>query len=344
MASYRAEYLAEILNAQYQGDANCEVNSLASITNAKSGQLTFLDNDKLASYLKTTDASVVILAAKNLSNCPTNAIIVDKPHVAFAKIATLFTEKFEQTSGVHPTAVIGESCEIHPSASIGANTVIGNNVVIAESAIISPNCTVGNDCHIGVQTVLRSQAVLYARVVLGERCVIHSGAVIGSDGFGYANDQGQWVKVPQIGTVIVGDDVEVGANTTIDCGAIENTIIGNGVKIDNQVQIAHNVIIGDHTAIAGCTGIAGSAKIGKHCMIAGDVQINGHISIADKTIITATSSVGKSIDESGETWSSGLPALPHKKWLKNTIAMVHIAELAKKFKKYDKMIQQELTK
>jgi UDP-3-O-[3-hydroxymyristoyl] glucosamine N-acyltransferase len=330
--------LSDYLQARFVGEATATVTSIAPIQSAVGGQICFLDNPRFHKYLKNTKATIVILAAAELPLCPTNALIVDNPYYAYARVAQLFAPKISKVSGIHPTAIIGQDCEIDPSASIGPQVVIGDRVKIGKEVVIEAHCVIGDDSAIGEDSYLYAQVTLYHQVFLGKRNIIHSGTVIGSDGFGFAKYQGHWHKVPQMGGVVIGNDVEIGANTTIDRGALKDTIIDDDVKLDNQLQIAHNVIIGKHTAIAGCVGIAGSTVIGRDCLIGGGVGIAGHIQIADNVAITAMSGVSKSITDPG-VYSSGIPAVPDAQWKRSVARLRQLDKMAEKIK----LLENQLT-
>ncbi|MEM9243999.1 MAG: UDP-3-O-(3-hydroxymyristoyl)glucosamine N-acyltransferase [Pseudomonadota bacterium] len=313
--------LATHVGAHLHGDATAIIHGIGTIHSAQPGQITFLDNSDYRRYLPETKATAVILTARNLAKCPTNALVVDSPYYAYAKLAELFINRPALKQGIHPSAIIGENCDIADSAHIGAKVVIGDHVKIGANTIISAGCVIDTNCQIGDNCFLASNVTCYDSVMIANRVTIHSGVVIGSDGFGFAKKDNQWHKVPQLGQTIIHDDVEIGANSTIDRGAIGNTVIHKGVKLDNQIQIAHNVIIGEHTAIAANTAIAGSTKIGNHCSISGGVSINGHIEICDHTLITGAATVSSSI-KTPDVYSSSLTVMPHKQWIKN-IARLH---------------------
>lgn len=321
--------LAKKIDAELKGDADCVITGIAALQSAQSGHLSFLNNTKYRHYLSNTQASAVILTEADFSLCSTNALVVEDPYYAYAQLAKEFSEEVNMPSGIHASAVVGKGCQIDSTVSIGANVVIGDRVRIGANTQISSGCVIGDDCSIDQDSFLWANVTLYYAVRLGARALIHSGAIIGSDGFGFANHKGVWHKVPQLGTVIVEDDVEIGANTTIDRGAIDNTIIEKGVKLDNQIQVAHNVQIGAHTAIAGCVAIAGSTKIGKYCMIGGGSCINGHIEIADGVMLTGMSMITHSIKERG-VYSSGTGFMENRKWHKNVIRFRHLDELARR--------------
>jgi UDP-3-O-[3-hydroxymyristoyl] glucosamine N-acyltransferase len=334
---YSLRYLAEFIACEFIGDPDCEITGIGSLANAVSGQISFLHDSHYAQYLTGTKAAAVIIKQKDFDQKqPGNFIIANDPYLAYAKISVLFDDTPKTSPGIHATALIGEGCEIAASASIGPFCVLGARVKIKEDVRIDAGCVIGDEVEIGEKTRLCSNVTLYHKVRLGKSGLLHSGAVIGSDGFGNANERGVWHKIYQLGTVIIGNDVEIGANTTIDRGAIEDTIIEDGVKIDNQVQIGHNVHIGAHTAIAGCVGIAGSTKIGRYCMLGGGVGISGHIEIADRVIIAAMSGVGRSITEPGGVYASGVPAMPHRTWWRILARLISIEDVMRRLKLLEK--------
>lgn len=330
------EKLAIEVKGEISGDPAAKINNVATIKNAAAGQITFLCLKALRKYLPDTKATAVILKKDDLAACKTNAIVVDNPLLAYAKIATLIAATKNTTPMVHPTALIDSDIVLDDSVSIGAYTVV------EKGAAIGKGCQIGSHCFIGENVSLKNNVQLHNNVSvlkdceIGERTIIHPGAVIGADGFGNANDQGHWVKIPQLGAVTIGSDVEIGANTTIDCGAIENTIIGNGVRLDNLIQIAHNVEIGDHTAIAAMTAVAGSTIIGQYCMIGGTVAISGHLTIADRVTLTGRTTVLQSIKESG-VYSSCAPLVENSKWHKNYMQMKKMDDLVKRVKALEKL-------
>jgi len=332
---YTLAELATLLEAELRGDPNCVITSVATLQNAQAQQIAFLDNIRYRKYLAETKASAIILSAANLEDCPTNALVMSNPYLGYAKVATLFKPTTTKQVGIHPSAVVGADCQIHPTVSIGPQCVIGAGVIIAEGVIIGAGSIIEDRCSIGAGTHFWPRVTIYHDVQIGERVVIHSGAVLGSDGFGFAQNRGVWQKVPQLGRVVIGNDVEIGANTTIDRGAIDDTVLEDGVKVDNLVQIAHNVTIGAHTAIAGCVGIAGSTSIGKYCAIGGGVGINGHISITDGVIITGGSLVAQSIKEPGP-YSSGLAAQPSGIWKKTIVRVNQLDMMMQKLRELEK--------
>jgi UDP-3-O-[3-hydroxymyristoyl] glucosamine N-acyltransferase len=336
--SYTLAELASHLNAELRGNASCEITGIAPLSKAQMGQITFLTDTRHEKFLASTQASAVIIDAKYAQAQPVshaNVLIMKNPALGYAKTAALFDRKSPVSSGVHPTAIIGQNCQIHPSAFIATHCIIGDNVTIGEHSHIYPNTTIGDNSIIGSHCQIWSNVSIYHQVSIGNRNIIHSGAVIGSDGFGMVNDNGTWHKIPQLGGVRTGDDVEIGANTTIDRGALEDTVIENGVKLDNLIQVAHNVHIGAHTVIAACSAIAGSTHIGKYCMFGGAVCINGHIEIADNVILTATTAVSSSITEPG-VYSSGVPPQPNQAWRKNAVRFMQLDDLARRVRKLEK--------
>ena len=337
---YTLEQLAELVDGAIKGDSTVQIGSVATIKNASPGQITFLSLKALRKSLPDTKASAVILKESDLEQCPTNAIIVDNPLLAYAKIAQKLSSKPQSRQYIHPTAVIDPSATIHKTVSIGALTVIEAGVNIAEGCQIESHCLIGENVSLARSVQIKSNVTLLAACRIGACSIIHPGAVIGADGFGNANDNGQWVKIPQLGSVVIGENVEIGANTTVDCGAIENTIIGDGVRLDNLIQIAHNVEIGKHTAIAAMTAVAGSTTIGQYCMIGGTVAISGHISIADHTTITGRTTVLQSIKEPG-VYSSCAPLVENNKWHKNYMQMKKLDEIAKRLKALEKLAQND---
>ena len=334
---YTLGELAKHVSAEVKGDPSYTVEGVGTLHNANAKQISFLTNSSYRKELATTKAGAVIMSASDAENAPINAIISTNPYAAYAKIAALLSPSEIFDAGVDSAAHIMSDAQISSTASIAAGVVIESGVVISDSVRVGPGCVIQKNVKIGANTVLTANITVAHGCVIGERNLIHPGVVIGADGFGQAMDDGQWIKVPQLGAVVIGDDVEIGANTTIDRGAIEDTIIEDNVKLDNQIQVAHNVKIGAHTAIAGCTAIAGSTKIGKHCRIAGMVGIVGHLQIADNVTVTAKSLVSGSIKKAG-VYSAGTPLEPSQQWRKNTIRFKHLDEMAKRLNKLEKKI------
>ena len=305
--------LAEPARAELDGDGGVLIDRVASLDGATSGSIAFLANPKYRHQLQSTRASAVIIEPRFAADTMLPKLVTSNPYAAYARIAALFHPPLAIAPGIHPAAVVAESARVAASATIGPCAVVGDRASIGERSRIHAGCAIGEDCSVGDDVVLYSRVVLYARTVIGARTLVHSGAVLGADGFGMAEEGGKWLKVPQFGRVVVGADVEIGANTTIDRGAIDDTVIEDDVKLDNQIQIGHNCRIGAHTAIAGCVGIAGSVRIGRDCQIGGAAMITGHLDIADGTVISAATGVFNSITERG-VYTSTFPALPHRDW------------------------------
>lgn len=334
--NYRLAELAKLIGASLQGDPECEISGIAPLDSAQPGQISFLSNSQLRAQLKTTRASAVIIAPKDAAEFSANALLIADPYLAYAKIAALFAPKLNVKPGVHPTAIIGNECNISATASIAAKCVLGDRVVIGENVIVGAGCVIGDDSCIEADSVLRANITLYDHVRIGKRVLIHSGVVIGSDGFGFANDHGMWQKIPQLGGVLIANDVEIGANTTIDRGALVDTVIEEGVKLDNLIQVAHNVHIGAHTAIAAGTAIAGSTKIGHHCMIGGATSIVGHIEIVPNVILVGTSVVERSITEPG-VYGSGTGLIPLTELKRLVVRYRQLDDFAKRLQKLEKV-------
>lgn len=307
--------LAVQFGCELRGDPAVRIAAVATLAAAGPGTLCFLANARYRPQLALTHASAVVLDAASAASCPAAvaALVSANPHAAFARIATLLHPPAVAPAGVHASAVVAPGVELPASAHVGAFAFIGAGAVIGERALVGPHCVIGAGVHVGADSRLVARVTLLPGVRLGARALIHPGAVLGADGFGYARDGAQWVKVPQLGGVCVGDDVEIGANTTIDRGAIEDTVIADGVKLDNQIQIGHNVQIGAHTAIAACTGVSGSTRIGARCMIGGATGINGHIQICDDVMISGMAMVTRPITRPG-VYGGGFPAEPARSW------------------------------
>ena len=315
------------LDVTIKGDPSCLIDGVSPIQQSRQGHISFLTNSLYKKHLTTTKASAVILAESDAHDCPTNVIISHNPYYTYSQIASYFEDQLLGSVGIHSTAVVGEGSQVDPTASIGANCVLGAGVCIGANVVIGPGCVIGDFVEIDADSKLDAKVILYRKVKIGKRAHISSGVVIGGDGFGFANLKGRWHKVPQLGSVVIGDDVDIGVNTAIDRGAIENTVIEDGVKLDNLIQVGHNVKIGAHTVIAGCVGIAGSAEIGKHCMIGGAAMIAGHIRIADQAIVTGGTTVTKTIREPG-MYSSGVMGLvTNQEFRKNNARFLRLGHL-----------------
>ena len=332
---YSLGEIASTLGLELVGDGLCKINSIGSLENAASGQISFLSNRSYISQLRKTQASAVILESKFANACATNALISDNPYVSFAQVTALFKPTLSCSSGIHESAVVSQSAIIDSSVSIGPNVVVEANVRIASGSVVGPNCYLGEGALIGEACHLQNNVSLYHRVKLGNSVMIHAGSVIGADGFGFASDGSKQVKIHQLGSVLIGNHVEIGACTTIDRGTIEDTVIGDGVKIDNQVQIGHNCRIGDHSVICGCTGIAGSVVIGKYCVMGGGSGVVGHISIADKVHISAMSLVSESILEPG-IYSSGTWHMKTSDWKRSNVRFKQLDHIHKRVRELEK--------
>jgi len=317
------------------GDGTVPVHGVATLSGAGQGQLTFLANSRYRNQLADSRASVVILRQEDVPAAPATALIARDPYTTFARIAALFDAPPVREPGVHASAVIDASARIAPSAHVGPFVVVGANSIIGEGAVIGPGCVIGDDCDVGAATELIARVTLVTRVRIGQRVRVHPGVVLGADGFGLAMDAGRWINVPQLGGVRIGDDCEIGANTCIDRGALEDTVLEEDVRLDNLIQVGHNVHIGAHTAMAGCSAVAGSAKIGRYCLIGGAAGVLGHLEICDKVTITAMSLVTSSIREPGQ-YSSGTPLTDNRSWRKNAARFKQLDALARRVQANDK--------
>ncbi|MGN8258157.1 UDP-3-O-(3-hydroxymyristoyl)glucosamine N-acyltransferase [Pseudomonas sp. SMSB3] len=329
--------LAEALGATLKGSEALHITGLATLQEAGPGQLSFLANPQYRKYLDTCQAEAVLLKAADAESFEGNALIVADPYQAYARISHLFDPKPKAVAGIHPSAVVAEDAQVDVSASIGPFAVIESGARIEANVSVGAHCFIGARCVVGEGGWLAPRVTLYHDVIIGKRVVIQSGAVIGGEGFGFANEKGVWRKIAQIGGVTIGDDVEIGVNTAVDRGALSDTRIGNGVKLDNQIQIAHNVQIGDHTAMAACVGISGSARIGKHCMLAGGVGLVGHIDICDNVFISGMTMVTRSITEPG-SYSSGTAMQPLADWRKSAARIRQLDDMAKRLQQLEKRV------
>jgi UDP-3-O-[3-hydroxymyristoyl] glucosamine N-acyltransferase len=329
--------LAEQLGATLRGDSSKTIGGLATLQEAGPDQLSFLANPQYRKYLGECRAAAVLLTAADADGYHGDALIVASPYLAYAQLSHLFDRKPQAVAGVHPTAQVAADARVDASAGIGAYAVIESGAQIAAGVMVGAHCVVGARSVIGEDGWLAPRVTLYHDVRIGKRVVIQSGAVIGGEGFGFANEKGVWQKIAQIGGVSIGDDVEIGANTTIDRGALADTLIGNGVKLDNQIMIAHNVQIGDNTAMAGCVGISGSTKIGKNCMIAGGVGMVGHIEVCDNVFVTGMTMVTRSITEPG-AYSSGTAMQPASEWKKSAARIRQLDDMARRLQQLEKQL------
>jgi UDP-3-O-[3-hydroxymyristoyl] glucosamine N-acyltransferase len=333
--TYTLGEIAKHIDADLHGDPECQIKNVATLNTAKAGAISFLANRRYTKQLITTKASAVILSPVNIKSNPVFSLVMEDPYLGFARVVNLLYPQAKPQPGIHPKSEIDSTAFIDTTAFIGPNVVIGENTRIEANVEIGPGCVIGSEVTIGTDSKLIANVVLVSGAEIGARVILHPGVIIGSDGFGLANNNGQWLKIPQIGSVKIGNDVEIGTNSSIDRGSLEDTIIEDGVKIDNQVQIGHNVRVGAHTAIAGCTGIAGSTTIGERCMIGGAVGISGHIEITNDVIITAMSGVANSIKEPG-VYSSGFPAMDARAWRKNVASLKHLYKFNSRLNKLEK--------
>jgi UDP-3-O-[3-hydroxymyristoyl] glucosamine N-acyltransferase len=330
--------LAEFLGATLRGPADKQITGLATLQEAGPGQVSFLANPQYRKFLATSHAAAVLLKPADAEGYAGDALLIADPYLAYARISHLFDPKPKAAAGIHPTAVVADDAVVDPAASVGAYVVIESGARIAAGVTLGAHCFIGARCVIGEGGWLAPRVTLYHDVRIGERVVIQSGAVLGGEGFGFANEKGVWQKIAQIGGVTIGDDVEIGVNTAIDRGAMDDTRIGNGVKLDNQIQIAHNVQVGDHTAMAACVGISGSAKIGKHCMLAGGVGLVGHIEICDGVFITGMTMVTRSITEPG-SYSSGTAMQPAAEWRKSAARIRQLDDMSRRLQQLEKLVE-----
>jgi UDP-3-O-[3-hydroxymyristoyl] glucosamine N-acyltransferase len=305
--------LAERSGADVDGDGDVLISAVAPLDSAGNGTIAFLANPRYRSQLATTRASAVIVSPRDAKATALPKLISANPYATYARVATLFYPVQSVAPGVHSSAIVSRSARVAPSAFIAPYVVIGERTTVGEGARIHVGCVVGDDCVLADDVTLYPRVVAYANTSIGPRTIVHSGVVLGADGFGMAEQDDRWIKVPQVGGVEIGADVEIGANTTIDRGALGNTVIEDDVKLDNQIQIGHNCHIGRHTAIAGCAGIAGSTRIGKNCKIGGAAMLAGHIDIADGTTISGATGVFDSIRQAG-VYTAAFPALTHLEW------------------------------
>jgi UDP-3-O-[3-hydroxymyristoyl] glucosamine N-acyltransferase len=333
--SQRAADLAERFALRLQGDGDVLLDGVATLANAEPGKLAFLANPRYRAQLAQTRAGAVVMRAADAEGYAGTALLADDPYAAFARLAAQFETRSVPEPGVHASAAIAADAFVDPSAQVGPFVSIGARSRIEAGAVVGPGCVIGEDCVVGAGSELVARATLVKRVRLGQRVLVHPGAVLGADGFGLAMDTGRWLKVPQLGGVVVGDDCEIGANTCIDRGAIEDTVLEEDVRLDNQIQVGHNVRIGAHTAMAGGAAVAGSARIGRYCLIGGCAGVVGHIELCDRVVVTAMSLVTHSIREPGE-YSSGTPLMPSREWRRNSVRFKQLDALVRRMASRDK--------
>jgi UDP-3-O-[3-hydroxymyristoyl] glucosamine N-acyltransferase len=319
-----------------EGDPSVVVSRVAALASAKRGDIAFLSNPRYRRQLRSTQASAVIVPPEFADDAALPRIVHPNSYACYARVAALLNPPRERPAGIHPSAVVHGA--VARTARVGENVVIGENAAIGRNVTLYPGCVIGDGVSIGDDSVLYPNVVVYEGCVVGQRAVIHAGAVIGSDGFGFAKDGERWVKIPQIGRVLIGDDVEIGANTSIDRGALDDTVIGDGVKLDNQIQIAHNVVIGEHAAMAGCVGIAGSTRIGRRCTVGGAGMIIGHLELADDVHVSAGTMVTRSLRQPGQ-YTSIFPLERHEEWLLNAAQIKRLARLAGRVSELEKKLE-----
>jgi len=316
------------LGGEAVGEVSAPLTGVATLDSAGPGQIAFLANPRYRGKLASTRAAAVIVGPGDRAAATTPCIVSDNPYAYYARTVALFNPEPPVKGSIHPFAQIDGTANVDAHAEIGPFVVIGARANVGAGASIGAHCVLGEGVQVGAHTRLYPHVTIYKGCRVGERCIVHSGAVIGADGFGMARDAGRWLKIPQVGAVRIGNDVEIGANTCIDRGALDDTVIEDGVKLDNLVQVAHNVVIGAHTVVAGCSGISGSVTIGKHCMIGGGAGFVGHISICDNVSISGYTFVTKSITQPG-TYTSGMPVMPHPEWLRNTTYIRRLYKIAR---------------
>lgn len=336
-AQFSLNDISNKFGGSVHGDGTVKIDGVSSLGNAITGKLGFIADKKYQALLLITKASALIVNEENAGVSALPQIITKNPYAYFAKVAHLFSENNTFEASIHPSAIIDETAKLHESVQIGAGVIIESKVVIDQGAIVASGCVLGRNSRIGAHSKLESNVVIYHDVVIGEACVIASGTVVGADGFGYAEENGQWIKIPQIGRVIIGNSVEIGANTTIDRGALDDTVIEDGVKLDNLIQIGHNCTIGAHTVIAGCVGVAGSAKIGRYCKIGGAAMILGHLEIADGVTISPGSMITRSIVRA-DKYTAVMPFQTHTEWLKTAAHIRRLDKMAKKIEHLEHLL------
>lgn len=332
----RLEEIVNLLGGELIGDGSVEIERVAPLERAGLGEIAFISNPKYVSGLAGCKAAAVILTKAVSDKTELVRIVTPDPYIYYARVAQLLNPDVRPPAGIHRSAVV--DAELPASVSVGACAVIEEDAWIDEDVVVGAGCFIGRGVRVGRGTRLHPNVSVYPGAVIGERCVIHSGAVISSDGFGFARDRdGSWVKIPQIGRVLIGDDVEIGSNTTVDRGALDDTVIANGVKLDNLIQIAHNVRLGENTAMAGHSGVAGSTTIGARCMIGGQAGISGHLEICDDVMVSGCTLVPKSIKSPG-VYTSNLPLQPHADWVRNFSHLRHLDALAKRVRELEKLL------
>jgi UDP-3-O-[3-hydroxymyristoyl] glucosamine N-acyltransferase len=336
--TFRLADIASELGGEVLGDAHTTVRGLASLVSAGPQDLSFLSRGRFRAQLGSTRAAAVIVGAADRDATRLPRIVCDDPYAYYARVAELFNPRVPPEPGVHASAVVEAGARVMPSASVGPLCHVAKRAFIGERVALGAGCAIGEGASIGEDSRLYALVSVYHECVVGKRAIIHSGAIIGADGFGMAREQHGWRKIPQLGRAVIGDDVEIGANTTIDRGALEDTVVEDGVKMDNQIQVGHNVHIGAHTAIAGCVGIAGSARIGRRCTIGGAASILGHLEIADDVHIGALGVVSRSITGPGE-YAGFYPIQEKSRWARNAVLLRNLEDLARRVQALERELE-----
>lgn len=339
--TFSAQQLAERFSLALVGDGDVRVGGVSTLAAAGPGQLAFLSNPRYRAQLAQSRAGIVVLHQADADAYAGTGLVARDPYAAFARIAALFDAGSDVVPGIHPSADVHPEAVVDPRAQVGAFVSIGARSRIAAGAVVGPGCVIGEDCEVGQGTRLVARVTLVVRVRLGRRVTVHPGAVLGADGFGLAMDapegggEPRWLKVPQLGGVVVGDDCEIGANTTIDRGALDDTVLEEDVRLDNQIQVGHNVRIGAHTAMAGCSAVAGSARIGRYCLIGGAAGVLGHLELVDRVTVTAMSLVTRSIRTPGQ-YSSGTPLMDNRSWRRSAARFKQLDAMARRIGGHDR--------
>jgi len=332
--------LAAEFGCELIGDPSVSVSGVATLSNAGAGHLSFFANKAYRDELRRTQAAAVLLRSADADDCPVAALIIDDPYLTYARIAAILHPEPAVVAGIHGSAVVSATAAVSLSAEISAHATISDDAMIGDDVLVGPGVVVGPRCRVGKGSRLLANATLVQDVTLGERCIVHPGAVVGADGFGHAMGEVGWVKVPQLGGVRIGNDVEIGANTTIDRGAIEDTVLEDGVRLDNLVQIAHNVHVGAHTAMAAFVGVSGSTIIGERCMLAGRVGVVGHANICDDVIVGGAAVVSKDITEPG-FYSGSFMAEKDRDWKRRVAHFRRIGDLARRVKALERAADED---
>lgn len=333
---YILRHLAEKLGAELKGDPDCKIRGLASLHTATSGDLTFCETNK---FKNDSNASAILVTQGLAKKCSGNLLVVPNPKMSFVQLLNVFYPPKEFSSGIHDSCIIGEGSNINETARLEPNVVVGDNVTIGIGSYIGAGSYLGDGAVVGDYTRFYPRVTVYHDCEIGHHCIIHSGVVIGADGFGFLpNDKGEQIKIPQVGGVLICDNVEIGANATIDRGALENTIIGKGVKLDDQCMVAHNVQIGDNTIIAGKAGVAGSTTLGKNCIVGGATSVSDHLTIADQVIFAGSSTVTKSISKPG-IYASGTGIMSHRDWKRSVVRFRQLDKIYERLKKIEDEVE-----